>query len=74
MVHGIQQPFPHFGMICLKQLLTCLLYTSCGEFSERFIREGLLLDLTPYLEADQEWKDSLMETQMVEYTLSLIHI
>lgn len=45
-----------------------IFFSFCGEFSERFIREGLLLDLTPYLEADPEWKDSLMETQMVEYT------
>lgn len=39
----------------------------CGEFSERFLREGLMLDLTPYLEADQEWSDSLMESQMAKY-------
>lgn len=45
-----------------------IFFSFCGEFSERFIREGLLMDLTPYLEADQEWKDSLMETQMNEYT------
>ena len=37
-----------------------------GEFSERFIRENLIMDLTPYLEG--EWLDSLMPTQMVEYT------
>lgn len=45
-----------------------IFFSFCGEFSERFIREGLLMDLTPYLEADKEWKDSLMETQMNEYT------
>ena len=39
----------------------------CGEFSERFLREGLMLDLTPYLEADTEWKDSLMESQLEKY-------
>lgn len=43
-------------------------FSWAGEFSERFIREGLILDLTPYLEADQEWKDSLMETQISNYT------
>lgn len=37
-----------------------------GEFSERFIRENLIMDLTPYM--DDEWKDSLLQTQMVEYT------
>ena len=45
-----------------------IFFSFCGEFSERFIREGLLMDLTPYLEADPEWKASLMETQMNEYT------
>lgn len=45
-----------------------IFFSWCGEFSERFLREGLLLDLTPYLEADQDWKDSLMEAQMVNYT------
>lgn len=37
-----------------------------GEFSERFIRENLIMDLTPYMDA--EWTDSLLQTQMVEYT------
>ncbi|MFR3124541.1 MAG: ABC transporter substrate-binding protein [Coprococcus phoceensis] len=46
-----------------------IFFSWCGEFTERFIREDLILDLTPYLEADQEWKDSLMESQMVNYTL-----
>lgn len=45
-----------------------IFFSFCGEFSERFIREGLLLDMTPYFEADPEWKDSLMKTQMDEYT------
>lgn len=39
-----------------------------GEFSERFIRENLIMDLTPYMEEDTAWKDSLLPTQMVEYT------
>jgi raffinose/stachyose/melibiose transport system substrate-binding protein len=43
-------------------------YSWAGEFSERFIREGLILDLTPYLEADSAWADSLIESQMVNYT------
>ena len=43
-------------------------YSWAGEFSERFIRENLILDLTPYLEADKEWADSLIESQMVNYT------
>ncbi|MFR3730349.1 ABC transporter substrate-binding protein [Lacrimispora sp.] len=39
-----------------------------GEFSERFIRENLIMDLTPYMDKDPEWKDSLLTTQMKEYT------
>ncbi len=31
-----------------------------GEFAKNFIREGNVLDLTPYLEADPEWRDSIM--------------
>lgn len=46
-----------------------IFFSWCGEFTERFIREDLILDLAPYLEADQEWKDSLMDNQMVNYTL-----
>lgn len=41
-----------------------------GEFSERFIREGLVMDMNPYFEADPEWKDSLLESQMSQYTTS----
>jgi len=37
-----------------------------GEFSERFIRENLIMDLTSYMTG--EWADSLLQTQMVEYT------
>ena len=43
-------------------------YSWAGEFSERFIREGLILDLNPYFDADSAWKDSLIESQMVNYT------
>lgn len=39
-----------------------------GEFSERFIRENLIMDLTPSMDKDPEWKDSLLTTQMKEYT------
>lgn len=46
-----------------------IFFSWCGEFTERFIREDLILDLAPYLEADPEWKDSLMESQLVNYTL-----
>ncbi len=45
-----------------------IFFSWAGEFTERFIREGLILDLNPYFEADPEWKDSLIETQMDIYT------
>lgn len=41
-----------------------------GEFSGRFIREGLVMDMTPYFDKDTEWKDSLLESQMAQYTTS----
>ncbi len=47
-----------------------IFYSWAGEFSERFIRENLILDLTPYMEADQAWADSLIDSQMVNYTTS----
>lgn len=31
-----------------------------GEFAKNFVRSGNSLDLTPYLEADPEWRDSFM--------------
>lgn len=45
-----------------------IFFSWVGDFTERFIREDLILDLTPYLEADKEWKDSLIESQMEQYT------
>ncbi len=32
-----------------------------GEFAKNFIREGNVLDLTPYLDAKTEWKDGIMQ-------------
>lgn len=45
-----------------------IFFSWAGEFTERFIREDLVMDLTPYLEKDTEWKDSLMASQVAEYT------
>ena len=45
-----------------------IFFSWCGEFTERFIRQDLILDLNPYLEADPEWADSLIESQMINYT------
>ena len=45
-----------------------IFFSWCGEFTERFIRQNLILDLNPYLEADPEWADSLIESQMINYT------
>ena len=45
-----------------------IFFSWVGDFTYRFIRENLILDLTPYFEADPEWKDSLIESQMKQYT------
>ena len=47
-----------------------IFFSWVGDFTERFIREGLILDLTPYMEADPEWKDSLIESQLEQYVNS----
>lgn len=47
-----------------------IFFSWVGDFTERFIREGLILDLTPYMEADPEWKDSLIESQIEQYVNS----
>ena len=39
-----------------------IFFSWVGDFTERFIREDLILDLKPYLDADPEWRDSLMES------------
>ena len=44
-----------------------IFFSWVGDFTERFIREDLILDLKPYLDADPEWRDSLMESQMEQY-------
>lgn len=42
-------------------------FSWCGEFSERFLREGLIMNLTDAFEKDTEWKNSLLEAQVNEY-------
>ena len=44
-----------------------IFFSWVGDFTERFIREDLILDLTPYLEADPGWKDSFIESQLEQY-------
>lgn len=36
-----------------------IFYSWPGEFAGQFARNGKVLDLTPYIEADPEWKDSI---------------
>lgn len=36
-----------------------IFYSWPGEFAGQFARNGKVLDLTPYIEADTEWKDSI---------------
>lgn len=45
-----------------------IFFSWVGDFTERFIRENLILDLNPYMEADAAWKDSLIESQLEQYT------
>lgn len=45
-----------------------IFFSWAGDFTERFIRENLILDLKPYMEADPAWKDSLIESQIKIYT------
>lgn len=39
-----------------------------GEFATKFVRSNNALDLTPYLEKDTEWKNSIMEAGLEPYT------
>lgn len=45
-----------------------IFFSWAGDFTERFIRENLILDLTPYMDKDPEWKNSLLANQMSIYT------
>lgn len=45
-----------------------IFFSWAGDFTERFIRQNLILDLTPYFDSDPDWKDSLLENQMKIYT------
>ncbi|WP_246552473.1 ABC transporter substrate-binding protein [Vallitalea pronyensis] len=38
-----------------------------GEFSERFLREGLIMDLSEAYNKDTEWQNSLLASQVNEY-------
>lgn len=39
-----------------------------GEFAAKFVRSNNALDLTPYLENDPEWKNSIMEAGLEPFT------
>ena len=45
-----------------------IFFSWAGDFTERFIREDLILDLKPYMDADPTWKDNLIDSQMKIYT------
>ena len=42
--------------------------TWAGEYTEKFIRAGAALDLTPYMEEDPEWKDSFIPAAYSQYS------
>ncbi len=44
-----------------------IFFSWVGDFTNRFIREGLLMDLTDAFNKDQAWKDSLMPEQVAAY-------
>ncbi len=37
-------------------------YSWAGEFAAKFLRADAIIDLTPYVEADTTWKDSISDT------------
>ena len=39
-----------------------------GEFAKNYIRSGNALDLTPYMDADSEWKDGFMQAGLEPFT------
>ena len=45
-----------------------IFFSWVGDFTERFIRENLILDLKPYLDADPDWANSLIQSQIEQYT------
>lgn len=45
-----------------------IFFSWSGEFAKKFIRSGNTLDLTPYLEASPEWKDSIMQAGLEPFS------
>lgn len=41
-----------------------IFFSWVGDFTNRFVREGLLLDITEEFEGNKEWKDSLIASQI----------
>lgn len=45
-----------------------IFFSWSGEFAQKFIRNNAVLDLTPYLEEDAAWKDSIMEAGLEPFS------
>ena len=45
-----------------------IFFSWSGEFAQKFIRNNAVLDLTPYLEEDSAWKDSIMEAGLEPFS------
>ena len=45
-----------------------IFFSWSGEFATKFVRSNNALDLTPYLDKEPEWKDSIMEAGLEPYT------
>ena len=47
-----------------------IFFSWCGEFANKFIRANAVLDLTPYLDANNgEWRKSIMEAGLEPFSL-----
>lgn len=45
-----------------------IFFSWSGEFGQKFIRAGSVLDLSEYYEADAEWKDSFIQAALVPFS------
>ena len=50
-----------------------IFYSWSGEFAAKFVRAGVALDLTPYQEADAEWKNSISQVRKISWYYTALH-
>ncbi|MCI6019632.1 MAG: extracellular solute-binding protein [Clostridiales bacterium] len=44
-----------------------IFFSWSGEFAQKFVRAGSVLDLTEYFDSDSEWKDSFIQAALVPF-------